>query len=192
MGTWIRKSVLRSLRALLIHVFLTMSTNIERLVAPDMRDSHNFLLCMVIFVEELTIIYFWRIIMKIFWYLAYILRILCLERYQGRWWIICSTNADWILNEHEWWAYLFPRILGETNGDGFFISQIKYSQNTVKKIGLENVCQKLMFIVTHNKLSKDERWVSIDQSLYKSMVGRLLYLTNACSNTTLSIGVCAM
>jgi hypothetical protein len=61
--------------------------------------------------------------------------------------------------------------------DTIFISQSKYAKNIVKKFGLDNASHKRTPAATHLKLSKDENGVGVDQSLYRSMIGSLLYLT---------------
>ena len=74
--------------------------------------------------------------------------------------------------------------------DSFFLCQSKYARNIVKKFGLENVIHKRTHAPTHLKLSKDEKRVSVDQSLYRSMIGSLLYLTTSRPYITFAIGVC--
>ncbi|PNX90667.1 gag-pol polyprotein, partial [Trifolium pratense] len=44
---------------------------------------------------------------------------------------------------------------------------------------------------THLKLTKDEKGVNVDQSLYRSMIGSLLYLTASRPDITFAVGVCA-
>jgi len=75
--------------------------------------------------------------------------------------------------------------------DMIFISQSKYAKNIVKKFGLENASYKRTPSATHLKLSKDENGVVVDQSLYKSMIGSLLYLTASRPDITFVVGVCA-
>ena len=70
--------------------------------------------------------------------------------------------------------------------DTIFISQSKYSKNIVKKFGLENASHKRTPTATHLKLSKDENGVVVDQSLYRSMIGSLLYLTTCRSMCKIS------
>lgn len=61
--------------------------------------------------------------------------------------------------------------------DGIFISQSKNAKNILKKFILKNSRYKRTPGATHVKLSKDEQGVSIVQSLCKSIIDSLLYLT---------------
>jgi len=61
--------------------------------------------------------------------------------------------------------------------DTIFISQSKYAKNIVKKFGVDNGSHKRTRAATHLKLSKDDNGVVVDQSMYRSMIGSLLYLT---------------
>ncbi|XP_058733252.1 secreted RxLR effector protein 161-like [Vicia villosa] len=73
----------------------------------------------------------------------------------------------------------------------FEMSLEKYAKSIVKKFGLENASHKLNPAPTHFKLTMDEKGVGIDQSLYRSMIGSLLYLTASRPDITFAIGVCA-
>ena len=75
--------------------------------------------------------------------------------------------------------------------DSIFLFQSKYAKNIVKKFGMENVIHKRTPAPTHLKLSKDEKGVSVDQSLYISMIGSLLYLIASRNNIAFVVGVCA-
>jgi hypothetical protein len=75
--------------------------------------------------------------------------------------------------------------------DTIFISQSKYGKNIVKKFGLDNASHKRTPTANHLKLSKDENGVAVDQSMYRSMIGSLLYLTASRPDTTFDVGVCA-
>ncbi|WJX64416.1 hypothetical protein P8452_49197 [Trifolium repens] len=75
--------------------------------------------------------------------------------------------------------------------DTIFISQSKYARNIVKKFGMDNATHKRTPAPTHLKLTKDEKGVSVDQSLYRSMIGSLLYLTASRPDITYVVGVCA-
>ncbi|KAA0055656.1 gag-pol polyprotein [Cucumis melo var. makuwa] len=72
-----------------------------------------------------------------------------------------------------------------------FISQEKYAKNIVKKFGLDKLQHKRTPIATHVKITKDFKVESVDNKLYRSMVGSLLYLTASRPDITYSIGVCA-
>jgi hypothetical protein len=75
--------------------------------------------------------------------------------------------------------------------DTIFISQSKYAKNIVKKFGMENATHKRTPAATHIKLTKDEKGVSVDQSLYISIIGCLLYLTASRPDISFVVGVCA-
>src|ERR1044072_765368 len=75
--------------------------------------------------------------------------------------------------------------------DSIFVSQSKYAKGIVKKFGLDNASYKRTPAATHLKLTKDEKGEDVDQSLYWSMIGSLLYLTASRRDITFAIGVCA-
>ena len=59
---------------------------------------------------------------------------------------------------------------------GTFKSQSMYAKNLVKKFGLDSATHKRTPIGSHAKISCDEGGKSVDQTLYRSMIGSLLYL----------------
>ncbi|CAL8085161.1 unnamed protein product [Prunus armeniaca] len=76
-------------------------------------------------------------------------------------------------------SYTFVKEFHEVqqfNG-GMFISQTKYAKNLVSKFGLESTKPIRNLMSTSTKLSKDSHGKSVDQKLYRSMIGSLLYLT---------------
>ncbi|XP_057444208.1 uncharacterized mitochondrial protein AtMg00810-like [Lotus japonicus] len=75
--------------------------------------------------------------------------------------------------------------------DTLFVSQSKYAKELVKKFGLENATHKRTPAGTHIKLSKDESGTEVDQSMYRSMIGSLLYLTASRPDISFAVGVCA-
>ena len=75
--------------------------------------------------------------------------------------------------------------------DSIFVSQSKYARGIVKKFGLENASHKRTPDVTHVKFTKDEKGEDMDQSLYRSMIGSLLYLIASRPDITFAVGVCA-
>lgn len=56
---------------------------------------------------------------------------------------------------------------------------------------MENASHKRTHVPTHLKLTKDEKGVNMDQSLYRSMIDSLLYLTASRPDVTFAVGVCA-
>ena len=56
---------------------------------------------------------------------------------------------------------------------------------------MDNGGDKRTIASTHLKLTKDENGVSVDQSMYKSMIRSLLYLTSSRPGITFAVGVCA-
>jgi hypothetical protein len=75
--------------------------------------------------------------------------------------------------------------------DTIFISQSKYAKNIGKKFGLDNGGHKRTPTETHLKPTKDEGGISVDQSMYRSMIRSLLYLTVSMPDITFVVGVCA-
>ena len=67
-----------------------------------------------------------------------------------------------------------------------FISQFKYARDLIKKkFDLENAKHARTPMSTSIKLSKD-----VNQTLYRSMIGSLLYLTTSKLDITFSVGIC--
>ena len=74
---------------------------------------------------------------------------------------------------------------------GIFLSQSKYAKNLVKKFGLESASSVRTPMSPNVKLTVDLLGKSVDPSLYRSMIGSLLYLTASKLDISYSVGVCA-
>ena len=74
---------------------------------------------------------------------------------------------------------------------GIFLSQSKYAKNLVKKFGLESASSIRTPMSPNVKLTVDLLGKSVDPFLYRSMIGRLLYLTASRPDISYSVGVCA-
>jgi len=75
--------------------------------------------------------------------------------------------------------------------DTIFISHSKYAKNIMKKFGMNNGGHKRTSAATQLKLTKDENGVDVDKSMYRSIIGSLLYLTASRPDITFTVGVCA-
>ena len=74
---------------------------------------------------------------------------------------------------------------------GIFLSQYKYAKNLVKKFGLESASSVKTPMSPNVELTTELLGKSVDPSLYKSMIGSLLYLTTSKPDISYSVGVCA-
>jgi hypothetical protein len=74
---------------------------------------------------------------------------------------------------------------------GIFVSQLKYAKDLVKRFGLEGKSHARTPMSTSVKLHVDVAGKPVDQSLYRSMIGCLLYLTASWPDISFSVGVCA-
>ena len=74
---------------------------------------------------------------------------------------------------------------------GIYINQAKYARNLIKRFGLENAAHARTPMAANAKLTNDPSCESVDVTLYKSMIGYLLYLTTSRPDIAFSIGVCS-
>ncbi|KAL6315239.1 hypothetical protein AAG906_037471 [Vitis piasezkii] len=72
--------------------------------------------------------------------------------------------------------------------DGIFLSQSNYARKLVMKFGLESTKHSRTPMSTTTKLSKDAFRKVVEQNLYKSMIGSLLYLTASPFDISFSVG----
>jgi hypothetical protein len=75
--------------------------------------------------------------------------------------------------------------------EGTFISQTKYIEYILKKFGMKNGKPIKTPMGTNGHLDLDTRGKSIDQKVYRSMIGSLLYLCASRLNIMLSLCMCA-
>ena len=74
---------------------------------------------------------------------------------------------------------------------GIFLSQSKYAKNLVKKFGLESASSIRTPMSPNLKLTVDLLGKSVDHSLYRSMIGSLLYISASRPDISYNVGVCA-
>jgi hypothetical protein len=75
--------------------------------------------------------------------------------------------------------------------DGTFINQTKYIQDILKKFGMKDGKPIKTPMGTNGHLDLDMGGKSIDQKVYRSMIGSLLYLCASRPNIMLSVCMCA-
>lgn len=75
--------------------------------------------------------------------------------------------------------------------EGIFVYQAKYIKEMLKKFGMENAKAIGTPMSTSTKLDKDDQGISVDQKLYRSMIGSLLYLTASRPDIMFSVCLCA-
>ena len=85
----------------------------------------------------------------------------------------------------------FLRLQIHQQDSGIFLSQSKYAKNLVKKFGLESTSSIRTPMSPNVKLTVDLLGKNVYSSLYRSMIGSLLYLTASRPNISYSVGVCA-
>ena len=75
--------------------------------------------------------------------------------------------------------------------EGIFISQEKYARNIVKKFGLDSKKHASTTMSSSTKLNLDPSGVKVSPTLYRSIIGSLLYLMASKSDIAFSVEVCA-
>ncbi|XP_073152674.1 uncharacterized protein [Henckelia pumila] len=72
-----------------------------------------------------------------------------------------------------------------------FISQTKYTKELIKKFGMENCTIVTTPMGASTKLYKDEGGISVDATMYRGLIGSLLYLTASRPDIAFAVCLCA-
>ena len=75
--------------------------------------------------------------------------------------------------------------------EGTFINQAKYTQDMLKRFKLDDVKPAKTPMPTKCQLDIDPNGKAVDQKVYRSMIGSLLYLCASRPDIMLSVGMCA-
>ena len=75
--------------------------------------------------------------------------------------------------------------------NGTFVSQGKYIKDMIKKFGMNDSKAISTPIGTNGNLDSDASGNMVDQKLYRSMIGSLLYVTTSRSDVMFSVCMCA-
>ncbi|XP_073133379.1 secreted RxLR effector protein 161-like [Henckelia pumila] len=76
--------------------------------------------------------------------------------------------------------------------NGTFISQTKYTKELIKKFGMENCTVATTPMGASIKLDKDEGGISVDATMYRCLIGSLLYLTASRPDIVFAVCLCAI
>ncbi|GJS10129.1 retrovirus-related pol polyprotein from transposon TNT 1-94 [Tanacetum coccineum] len=85
----------------------------------------------------------------------------------------------------------FLRLQVKQKEDGIFISQDKYVTAILKKFSFSDVKTASTPMETHKPLLKDAYGKGVDEHLYRSMIGLLMYLTSSRPDIMFAICACA-
>jgi hypothetical protein len=85
----------------------------------------------------------------------------------------------------------FLRFLIKKAKEGTFISQTKYTRDILKKFGMDKAKPIKKPMGTNDHLDLDLGGTSIDQKVYRYMIGSLLYLCASIPDIILSVCMCA-
>ncbi|GKB27518.1 hypothetical protein Tco_0866919 [Tanacetum coccineum] len=83
------------------------------------------------------------------------------------------------------------RIINFTKSRGIFINQSKYASEIVKKYGLLSTDSVDTPMVEKNKLDEDLQGKQVDATLYRGMIGSLMYLTSSRPDLIYAVCLCA-
>jgi hypothetical protein len=75
--------------------------------------------------------------------------------------------------------------------EGTFLCQTKYTQDMLKKFGMEKAKHAKTLMASNAHLDLNEEGKSVDQKLYRSMIGSLLYLCASRPDIMLSVCMCS-
>ena len=87
-------------------------------------------------------------------------------------------------------TYFLELQVKQTDSE-IYINQAKYAKNLVKRFRLNNATHARTPMAANAKLTNDPSSESVDITLYRSMIGCLLYLTANQLDITFSVGVCS-
>ncbi|WJZ81440.1 hypothetical protein VitviT2T_001283 [Vitis vinifera] len=85
----------------------------------------------------------------------------------------------------------FLRLQIKQLKEGTFINQAKYIRDLLKRFNMEEAKTMKTLMSSSIKLDKDEKGKSIDSTMYRGMIGSLLYLTASRPDIMYSVCLCA-
>ena len=108
---------------------------------------------------------------------------------------LCKEFSDMMTNEFE------MSMMGELNfflglqvrqmKEGIFVSQSKFSKELLKKYDMSDAKEISTPMATATKLDKDEQGKAVNETMYRGMIGSLLYLTASRPDIMFAVCLCA-
>ena len=117
------------------------------------------------------------------WYHLWIIKWRLMQRI---WWI----DVEGVRGVNDWCAYILSFQVKQMK-EGIFISQEKYTKDLLKRFKMDECKPIKTPMPTNGHLDLDEGGNSVDQTLYRSMIGSLLYLTASRPDIMFSVCMCA-
>jgi len=107
----------------------------------------------------------------------------------------CEEFGNMMANEFEMsmigeLSYFFGLQIKQLK-NGTFVSQGKYIKNMLKKFGMDDAKSISTPMGTNGSLDSDTSENMLDQKLYRSMIGSLLYVTTSRPDVMFSVCMCA-
>lgn len=93
----------------------------------------------------------------------------------------CSMKKEFDMTDLGKMRY-FLRIEVMQRDDGIFIFQKKYAAEIIERFGMKDYNPVSNPLLSGQKIGRDEDGEKVDSTLYKQMVGSLMYLTATCPN----------
>ena len=75
--------------------------------------------------------------------------------------------------------------------NGIYITQSKYIKEILKKFGMKDSKPVGTPMCIGRKLTKDDDYKEVDQTLYRSMIGKLQYVVHTRPDIALAVGIVA-
>ena len=76
--------------------------------------------------------------------------------------------------------------------DNIYITQSKYIKEILKKFGMKDSRPVGTPMSTRNKLSKNDDFKEVDQTTYRSMMGKIQYVVHTRPDIALAVGMVAI
>jgi len=87
--------------------------------------------------------------------------------------------------------HFFLGLQIKQTSNGTMVHQQKYIKELLKKFGMDSSKPIDTHVSPSTKLVMDDRSPSVEEKLYRGMIGSLLYLTTSRPDIVFSVGLCA-